>query len=72
MITLIKKQGMHNVYQTPFGIVWIGRCTNPNIYEKTGYYLEYSNMTKDSNLCEIAFKTSKKAVDSFVRYMSNK
>ena len=69
MITLIKKDGMYNVYNTPVGIIWVGRCTNPNIYSNPGYYLEYNHLTKDSNLSDKPFKTSKQAVQAFINYL---
>jgi hypothetical protein len=62
----IKKQGMHNVYQTPIGIVWIGSCTIPNVYTNTGYYLESSKIVPN-DLSVIAFKSPLQALKALLK-----
>lgn len=69
MIKLYKRNGMHNIYQTEFGFLWIGRCTNPNVYQETGYYIECNKLTKDNEICKIAYKTSKQAINAYVKFM---
>ena len=33
------RQGMHRIYETDKGVIWIGVCLNPNVYTNPGYYI---------------------------------
>ena len=65
-IKLIKREGMHLVYETPKGILWVGNCTNPNIYVETGYYIETSRYM-DKAYSARAYKTAREAILNAVK-----
>ena len=47
-IKLIKREGMHRVYKSDKGFIWVGVCTNPNIYVEPGYYISPEKRIPDA------------------------
>ena len=70
-IKKIKRQGMHNIYNTEHGIIWIGTCTNITVYKKPGYYIECNNLFNlPKELMQRCFTSPLQAVKNVCRFLN--
>lgn len=60
-IKLVKRSGMHLIYETPKGILWIGNCTNPSVYVYPGYYISNSKQIPEDYFTR-PYKTARQAI----------
>lgn len=59
-IKLIKRNGMHRVYESDKGFIWVGVCTNPNVYVEPGYYVSPEKRIPD-NVSKKRYSSAKQA-----------